>query len=122
MAMSIETIGLNAEVTTGAYWGAHDLKPNIIIRTESVEAIRSLIAFRQGVTILSDMMYRPWSLEGSRIEVREVAANIPTMNTGFVLSRGREPGAEARAFIEFCRIEYDSGRLEVRRNMPIERE
>jgi hypothetical protein len=47
------------------------------MRTESVEAIRSLIAFRQGVTILSDMMYRPWSLEGSRIEVREVAANIP---------------------------------------------
>ena len=64
----------DAEATTGAYWRAHDLQPNIIIRTESVEAIRSLIAFRQGVTILSDMMYRPWSLEGNRIEVREVAA------------------------------------------------
>ena len=80
----------DAEVTTGAYWRAHNLQPNIIIRTESVEAIRSLIAFRQGVTILSDMMYRPWSLEGSRIEVREVAANIPTMNTGLVWSRARE--------------------------------
>jgi DNA-binding transcriptional LysR family regulator len=112
----------DAEFTTGAYWRAHNLRPNIIIRTESVEAIRSLIAHRQGVTILSDMMYRPWSLEGSRIEVREVAANIPTMNTGLVWSRSREPSAEARAFIEFCRIEYDSGRLEVRRNMPIERE
>jgi len=54
--------------------------------------------------------------------VREVAANIPTMNTGLVWSRSREPSAEARAFIDFCRIEYDSGRLEVRRNMPIERE
>jgi DNA-binding transcriptional LysR family regulator len=112
----------DAEATTGAYWRAHDLQPNIIIRTESVEAIRSLIAFRQGVTILSDMMYRPWSLEGSRIEVREVAANIPTMNTGLVWSRGRDPSTEARAFIDFCRIEYDSGRLEVRRNMPVERE
>jgi DNA-binding transcriptional LysR family regulator len=92
------------------------------MRTESVEAIRSLIAFRQGVTILSDMMYRPWSLEGSRIEVREVAANIPTMNTGLVWSHARDPSLQARAFIDFCRIEYDSGRLEVRRNMPIERE
>ena len=81
----------DAEFTTGAYWRAHNLQPNIIIRTESVEAIRSLIAHRQGVTILSDMMYRPWSLEGSRIEVREVAANIPTMNTGLVWSRAREP-------------------------------
>jgi DNA-binding transcriptional LysR family regulator len=112
----------DAEATTGAYWRAHDLQPNIIIRTESVEAIRSLIAFRQGVTILSDMMYRPWSLEGTRIEVREVAANIPTMNTGLVWSRARDPSTEARAFIDFCRIEYDSGRLEVRRNMPVGRE
>ncbi len=68
------------------------------------------------------MMYRPWSLEGSRIEVREVAANIPTMNTGLVWSHTRDPSLQARAFIDFCRIEYDSGRLEVRRNMPIERE
>jgi hypothetical protein len=68
------------------------------------------------------MMYRPWSLEGNRIEVREVAANIPTMNTGLVWSRARDPSTEARAFIDFCRIEYDSGRLEVRRNMPVERE
>ena len=112
----------DAEFSTGAYWRAHNLQPNIIIRTESVEAMRSLIAHRQGVTILSDMMYRPWSLEGSRIEVREVAANIPTMNTGIVWPRAREPSAEVRAFIDFCRIEYDSGRLEVRRNMPIERE
>jgi DNA-binding transcriptional LysR family regulator len=118
----IQLIIDDAEMTTGAYWRAHDLQPDIIIRTESVEAIRSLIAFRQGVTILSDMMYRPWSLEGSRIEVREVAANIPTMNTGLVWSAAREPSAEARAFIDFCRIEYDSGRLEVRRNMPVERE
>jgi hypothetical protein len=67
-------------------------------------------------------MYRPWSLEGTRIEVREVAANIPTMNTGLVWSRARDPSTEARAFIDFCRIEYDSGRLEVRRNMPVGRE
>ena len=112
----------DAEITTGAYWRAHNLQPNIIMRTDLVEAIRSLIAFRQGVTILSDMMYRPWSLEGSRIEVREVAANIPTMNTGLVRKHARDPSLQARAFIDFCRIEYDSGRLEVRRNMPIERE
>ena len=112
----------DAETTTSAYWRAHNLQPNIVVRTESVEAVRSFIAFRNGVTILSDMMYRPWSLEGDRIEVREVAANIPTMNTGIVWSRAHELGAEARTFIEFCRIEYDSGRLEVRRNMPIERE
>src|ERR1700730_11388251 len=72
----------DAETSTHSYWRAHKLEPNIVVRTESVEAVRGLIAFRNGVTILSDMMYRPWSLEGDRIEVREVAANIPTMNIG----------------------------------------
>jgi DNA-binding transcriptional LysR family regulator len=45
----------DAELTTGAYWRAHNLQPNIVNRTESVEAIRSLIAHRRGVTILSDV-------------------------------------------------------------------
>jgi DNA-binding transcriptional LysR family regulator len=112
----------DAEASTSGYWSEHNLKPNTVFRTESVEAVRSLVAFRNGVTILSDMMYRPWSLEGDRIEVREVAADIPTMNTGIAWQRGHELSAEARTFVRFCRIESESGRLEARRNMPVERE
>ena len=108
----------DAEFTTSSYWRAHDLQPAIVVRTESVEAVRSLVAFGRGVTILSDMMYRPWSLEGDRIEVREIAADIPTMNTGVVWPRGRELGLEARTFLDFCKLDIDS---HVRRNMPIER-
>ena len=36
----------------------------------------------QGVTILSDMVYRQWSLEGKRIETRVCADPIPAMNIG----------------------------------------
>jgi DNA-binding transcriptional LysR family regulator len=111
----------DAESSTHSYWKAHKLEPNIIVRTESVEAVRGLIAFRKGVTILSDMMYRPWSLEGDRIEVRDVAANIPTLNTGIVWPRAKVLSHAALTFLEFCRIECESGRIG-RRNMPIERE
>jgi DNA-binding transcriptional LysR family regulator len=111
----------DAEASTHSYWSAYKLEPNIVARTESVEAVRGLVAFRNGVTILSDMMYRPWSLEGDRIEVREVAANIPTMNIGLVWPRAAALSAAARTFVEFCRIECESGRSG-RRNMPIERE
>jgi DNA-binding transcriptional LysR family regulator len=110
----------DAETSTHSYWKAHNLEPNIIVRTESVEAVRGLIAFRNGVTILSDMMYRPWSLEGDRIEVREVAANIPTMNTGIAWPRAKPLSHVAQTFVEFCRIECESGRIGSR-NMPIER-
>jgi DNA-binding transcriptional LysR family regulator len=110
----------DAESSTHSYWKAHKLEPNILVRTESVEAVRGLIAIRGGVTILSDMMYRPWSLEGDRIEVREVAANIPTMNTGIAWARATALSQVAQTFVEFCRIECESGRIGGR-NMPIER-
>lgn len=45
----------DAEATTSSYWSEQDLKPNIVFRTESVEAVRSLVAFRNGVTILHDV-------------------------------------------------------------------
>ena len=112
----------DAEQTTSSYWRTHNVQPNITFRTESVEAVRGFISRRSGVTILSDMMYRPWSLEGDRIEVREVAANIPTMNTGLAWRRSHDLSSEARLFVDFCRIEYSTGRLETHRNMPIGRE
>ena len=112
----------DAPLSTAEYWQAHGATPEIAVHTESVEAIRSLIAHGHGVTILSDMMYRPWSLEGDRIEVRELAANIPTLNTGVAWSAARELGAAARAFLDHCRIESDRGQVDARRNMPTERE
>jgi DNA-binding transcriptional LysR family regulator len=95
-----------AAKTTSTYWSAHRVKPNVVFRTESVEAVRSLIASGNGVTILSDMVYRPWSLEGDRIEVREVAATIPTMNVGIAWPKFGTLGIAAQAFLDFCRMEY----------------
>lgn len=112
----------DAPASTAAYWTAHDARPRIAVRTQSVEAVRSLIAHGQGVTILSDMMYRPWSLEGDRIEVREIAANIPALTTGIVWPRLRALSPESRAFVDFCRLESAGPLPEARRAMPTERE
>jgi DNA-binding transcriptional LysR family regulator len=112
----------DAPQSTGTYWQEHGAVRDIVMRTESVEAIRSMIAHGHGVTILSDMMYRPWSLEGDRIEVRELAANIPSMTTGVAWRRDGELSPAARTFLDFCRTESDGGQLEARRNMPVERE
>jgi DNA-binding transcriptional LysR family regulator len=58
------------EETTSCNWRRHGLRPNVEFRTVSIEAVRSLVATGAGVTILSDLVYRPWSLEGDRIEAR----------------------------------------------------
>ena len=71
------------------YWNANNCSPDIKLRTSSVEAVRSLVANGQGVTILSDMVYRPWSLEGRRIETVPTNVEIPTMDVGLAVRRDR---------------------------------
>lgn len=98
-----------AAKTTLSYWSKNNLEPTIVFRTDSVEAVRSLVATGAGITILSDMVYRPWSLEGDRLESREISQAIPTMDVGLAWARKLEVPAQAHAFIEFCRMEFLSG-------------
>ena len=57
-----------AAYTALRYWNETPFKPDVRLRTSSVEAVRSMVANGSGVAVLSDMVYRPWSLEGRRIE------------------------------------------------------
>jgi DNA-binding transcriptional LysR family regulator len=98
-----------AAKTTLSYWSKHRLAPDVVFRTDSVEAVRSLVATGAGVTILSDMVYRPWSLEGDKLESREISQQIPTMDVGLAWTKSAELTPPARAFIEFCRMEFLSG-------------
>jgi DNA-binding transcriptional LysR family regulator len=64
------------------YWLAHGLAPRVHMRSASIEAIRSLVAYGEGVAIASDMQYRPWSLEGRRVETLAVLEPIPSLTIG----------------------------------------
>jgi len=58
--------------------------PNVIFRTLSVEAVRSMVATGMGITILSDIVYRPWSLEGRRIDLKTLDDEVHTMDVGVI--------------------------------------
>ncbi|MFN7009107.1 MAG: LysR family transcriptional regulator [Allorhizobium sp.] len=79
------------------YWSQTPYVPKITLRTSSVEAVRSLVANGQGVAILSDMVHRPWSLEGKRIETIVLTEPIPSMDVGLAWKRNAEftPAMEA---------------------------
>ena len=68
--------------TTLLYTGRTWPKPDVHFRTVSLEAVRSLVAANIGVTILSDLVYRPWSLDGERIEARPIADQLPEIKIG----------------------------------------
>lgn len=89
--------------TVGSYWGKYGLAPRIRMQSKSIEAVRSLVALGHGVTILSDLVYRPWSLEGNRINKRDLDVPIPTMDVGVVWCQQREMSAQTRAVFELMR-------------------
>jgi DNA-binding transcriptional LysR family regulator len=100
-----------AHQTAGRYWKAAGLKPRALFTTSSVEAVRGMVADGVGVTILSDMVYRPWSLDGQRIEQRDLASPVPTMDVGLAWAKAREIAAPTRAFMDFLGLAATGGTL-----------
>ena len=93
-----------ASNTAQRYWNRTPFQPRTLFRTSSVEAIRSMVANGMGVSILSDMVYRPWSLEGKRVDVMEVNDIIPTMDVGLAWSKRARLNSTTKAFFEFMEL------------------
>ncbi len=87
------------EESTRRLTAALPVKPEIAFRTRSVEAVRSLVATGAGLAILPSLVYRPWSLEGDRIEIRDVGGDLPTVQVGLAWRRGAPLNAPALNFI-----------------------
>ena len=74
-------------------------RPKIAFRTRSVEAVRSLVATGAGLALLPDLVYRPWSLEGDRIESRDVSGALPVVQVGMTWRKGSPLSPAAKDFI-----------------------
>lgn len=83
------------------YWKSAGIEPASVIRTSSMEALREMVALGLGVTILSDLVFRPWSLEGRRIQAVAVEGHLPVMEVGLAWNRERPLSPAAQAFREF---------------------
>jgi len=97
-----------ASNTAQRYWNRTPYRPKVIFRTFSVESVRSMVANGMGVSILSDMVYRPWSLEGRRIEVMGLTDAVPTMDVGLAWKRQAPRSTAVEAFCEFLHLAVGS--------------
>jgi DNA-binding transcriptional LysR family regulator len=79
----------------------YGFEPNVVLRTTSMEAMREWIGLGLGITIVADTVYRPWSLEGMKIERRPLAEPIPPLEIGLIWPRDREPDEVAQGFSSF---------------------
>jgi len=95
-----------AAQSTMKYWSMQKVQPRIKLRTSSIEAVRSMIADHQGVTILSDMVYRPWSLEGKRIQTVQSDFPVPSMDVGLAWRRNAEFSPEVQLLYDYFRRSF----------------
>lgn len=94
-----------------AIWRRSGFAAPTVLRTGSLEAVRSLVATGVGVAVLPDFAYRPWSLEWDRVESRTIRDELPTVDIGLVWRRGAELNWTAQDFIEVAK---DQGRAKSR--------
>src|ERR1700754_574125 len=87
------------EENTGKLLAAIGARPHVAFRTRSVEAVRSLVATGAGVALLPDLVYRPWSLEGERVESWGVSGSLPVVSVGMVWRKGSSLPQAARDFV-----------------------
>jgi DNA-binding transcriptional LysR family regulator len=87
------------EESTRRLTAALPVKPEVAFRTRSVEAVRSLVATGAGLAILPSLVYRPWSLEGDRIEIRDVSGDLPSVQVGLAWRKGAPLSPPALNFI-----------------------
>lgn len=91
------------------YWDDAGLTPRQVIQTSSMEALREMVALNLGVTILSDMVFRPWSLDGRRIHAVPMDAHLPVMEVGLAWSSGCPLSPCAAALEQFLDRSFASG-------------
>jgi len=89
------------EESTARLMAALKVRPQIAFRTRSVEAVRSLVATGAGVAILPSLVYRPWSLEGDRIGIRDVSGDLPSVQVGLAWRKGAPLAAPALNFVRY---------------------
>jgi DNA-binding transcriptional LysR family regulator len=89
-------------------WARQQLKPRVILRTSSLEAVRSLVGAGAGIAVLPDFLYRPWTLDAEHVEVRPLRDALPTTDVGLVWRRGS--GLKPAA-VEFIALAREQSRL-----------
>jgi DNA-binding transcriptional LysR family regulator len=94
-----------------AVWARFGLQPRVMMRTSSLEAVRSLIGVGAAIAILPDFLYRPWTLDAQHIEARSLRDAAPTIDVGLVWRRGSQVREVVQEFIDIAREQARGGRM-----------
>jgi DNA-binding transcriptional LysR family regulator len=98
------------ESVLNALWSRHGLHPPVLMRSSSLEAVRSLVGIGAGIALLPDFLYRPWTLDAEHVEARSLRDAAPSIDVGLVWRRGSRSRPVVTEFIELAREQSRSHR------------
>lgn len=90
-----------AEVNTQMFFKCANEVPNYFLRTETVEAVRGYVAQGEGVTVLSEILFRPWTLEGDRMLSKSIVPAVPHMEIGVIWGEDVPFSLCKKTFVDF---------------------
>jgi len=99
----VELRSEDLERAAGDLWERSGHDPRVAVRTRSVEATRNLIATGCGVSILPEVLFRAWSLDGEQLVAVPLADAPPPLEIGVVWRRGSPVSTAIEAFIAVAR-------------------
>jgi len=79
--------------------------PKVILSTSSMEAVRGIVATGEAVTVLAHLVYRPWSLDGGRVESRPLSDRLPSLDLGLAWNPGKTLSEAERKFSAYLQNE-----------------
>ncbi len=85
-------------------WALYDFEPKILLRSHSLEALRSIVASGVGVAIMSDIVYRSWSLDGPRIVTKTLVEKLPPMDAGIIRRQDIPLTDAAKALVKMIKM------------------
>lgn len=98
------------EAVLNAFWARHGVHPPVLMRSSSLEAVRSLVGIGAGIALLPDFLYRPWTLDAQHVEARSLRAAAPSIDVGLVWRRGSPRSPAVTEFIDLALEQSRSGR------------
>lgn len=91
----------DGEMNARIRWEAAPKKPSSWLYASSLEAVREMVAIGFGVTILPDMLFHPWSLDGRRIQAIPITSKTPDLSIGLAWSRDKPLTEAEMAFRDY---------------------
>lgn len=92
------------------YWQSQRKRANILLETMSIETVRNMVGNGSGIAILSDMVYRPWTLDRRRINRIPLSPEPPAMKLGLAWAQHRSQTAIEKLFCDYMVQQADAPR------------